>query len=583
MNSVWRMPPPSEDAQGLAHETGLPPFQAQFLINRGIRDIESATAFLSPSLSQLESPMLMKDMDLAVGRIVETMENGGHILIYGDFDADGLTATAILKKFFITLGIKVSSYVPHRFKEGYGLNERAVRKAIEGGVNLIITVDCGIAGMKEIALAEGSGIKVVVTDHHRIPEGFHSLCPVVNPLQHDSPTPFMVLSGVGIAFYLAVAIRATLRDRGWFTDHEEPDLRDYLDLVALGTVADMVPLMGQNRVLVKAGLERMRVSKWPGLNALKRLAGLPLSLHISAEDLAYRIAPRLNASGRMGDSLLGLQVLMTDCPDKASELAQVLDTLNVQRQEVEQGIFQQAEHMIESLGDLRDRRSLVLAGEGWHRGVLGIVASKLVAKYHRPTLVLGVEDGKAVGSGRSIDGFDLQIGLSRLGSLIEKFGGHYHAAGLTIRSNNVSALAREFECLAGEQLREDDLRPSVEVDGAVKLEDLTRKAMDSMEVLKPFGAGNPTPVFYSQNLEIRDSRVVGKNHLKVKVKQEQTVMDGIGFGLGKGGPFAETINAVFSPEINRWRGLEKIQLRIVDFEPAGGETRLRICPWKTQV
>jgi single-stranded-DNA-specific exonuclease len=526
--------------------------------------------------------MLMKGMDLAVDRIVKTMEDGGHILIYGDFDADGLTATAILKRFFFALGIKVSSYVPHRFKEGYGLNEGAIRKAVDWGVNLIITVDCGIAGTKEIALAEASGIKVVVTDHHRIPEGFHPICPVVNPLQHDSPGPFMVLAGVGIAFYLAIAIRARLRDKGWFSDREEPDLRDYLDLVALGTIADMVPLRGQNRVLVRSGLERMRASKWPGLNAIKRLAGVPLSNHISAEDLAFRIAPRLNASGRMGNSHLGLQILMTEHPDKASNLAQVLDTLNAQRQQVEQGILQKAERMIESLGDLRERRSLVLAGDGWHRGVLGIVASKLVAKYHRPTLVLGVEDGKAVGSGRSIAGFDLQVGLSRLRSLIEKFGGHYHAAGLTVESKNVSELAEKFEALAEEQLSEEDLRPSVEVDGEVNLEDLTRKAMNSLEVFKPFGTGNPTPVFYSQNLEIRESRVVGKRHLKLKVKQERTVMDGIGFGLGEGRPLVEKINAVFSPEINHWRGLEKIQLRIVDFEPAGGETRLKICPWKTQ-
>lgn len=576
------MAPPSDDARGLAYDMGLLPFQAQLLINRGICDRESASAFLSTSLSQLENPMLMKDMDLAVARIVETMEEAGHILIYGDFDVDGLTATAILMKFFGTLGSTVSSYVPHRFKEGYGLNEGAVREAVAKGINLIITVDCGIAGTKEIALAEASGIKVVVTDHHRIPEGFQSICPVVNPLQHNSPSPFIVLSGVGIAFYLAIAIRSSLRDRGWFRDKEEPDLRDYLDLVALGTIADMVPLTGQNRVLVKAGLDRMRVSKWPGLSALKRLAGLPLSSHISAEDLAFRIAPRLNASGRMGDSQLALQVLMTDHPDEAIELAQSLDTLNVQRQQIEQRILQQTQHLIDSLGSLRDRRSLVLSGKGWHRGVLGIVASKLVAKYHRPTLVFGIEDGKAVGSGRSIEGFDLLAGLSCLSALIEKFGGHYHAAGLTVRSNKVSALEREFERLVGEQLNEEDLMPSLEVDGAVKLEDLTQNAMNKMEAFKPFGTGNPLPLFYSGNLEIRESRVVGKNHLKLKVKQGQTVMDGIGFGLGREGPMAKKINAVFSPEINYWRGLEKIQLRIVDFEPAGAETRLKICPWKTQ-
>ncbi len=575
MMRIWKLRPPSPHASKLANETGVTPLQAQLLINRGITDTPSAISFLTPRLSNLTDPMLLKDMDRALEVILDAIQNRDNITIYGDYDADGITATALLMNFFSSLGIAVSFYIPNRLTEGYSLNAGAIEQMAKEGVELVITVDCGTTNKKEIDLAKEVGIKIVVTDHHQVPEDFEPICPVINPHRKESSFPFSGLSGVGLAFFLAIAVRAALRDRGWFRDREEPDLKDYLDLVALGTVADMVPLVDQNRILVKWGIDKMRTTLWPGVRAIQEIAAVNAS-GITPHDLAFKFAPRLNAPGRMGSADVGVQVLTTNDFAVAEDLAKQLNSLNSERQTIEQSILEHIEENVISKADLGDRRTLVLSGSGWHRGVLGIVASRLVEKYYRPTLVMNIEDGKAVGSGRSIAGFNLHKALSRVGHLFERFGGHDHAVGFALDVENIEALREELEGLAREGLSEDELFPRIEIDAQVSLPELTLETMKEMGSLSPFGPGNPEPICYARALQVIDSRVVGERHLKLRVRQERSVLEAIGFGLSDAHSLqGETINMVFTPEINAWNGYERIQLRIVDLELADKDSKLR--------
>ena len=518
--------------------------------------------------------MLLKDMDLAVERIVEAIERQEKITIYGDYDADGITATALLLNFFSSLKIPVSFYVPNRFTEGYSLNAEAVEKIAADGTGLVITVDCGTANRMEIDLAKKSGMEVVVTDHHQVPRDFEPRCPVLNPHRSDSLFPFKNLAGVGLAFFLAIAVRAALREKGLFRERGEPDLKDFLDLVALGTVADMVPLLDQNRILVKWGMEKMKSPSWPGIEAMKEVAAMTSS-RITPYDLAFKLAPRLNAPGRLGSAEIGIQLLTTKDPTLARHLARQLNTLNSERQGIEQDILEQVEEMIHTIGDLEGRRTLVLSGHDWHRGVLGIVASRIVGKYHRPTLLLDVQDGMAVGSGRSIDGFNLHQALEKLASLFERFGGHTHAAGFALQNAHIEALSNGLEDLAREELSEDDLVPGVEIDMGIPLSDLTRETIRDIQAIAPFGSGNPEPIFHAHDLDVIDSRVVGEKHLKLRVGQRGHVMEAIGFNLSDWHSLqGEGIDMVFTPEINEWQGYERIQLKIVDLQMTGEESRL---------
>jgi single-stranded-DNA-specific exonuclease len=577
MSRVWRIIPPSPDAQGLAHAAGISLIEAQLLINRGISDENALASFLSPRLSHLLDPMLMKDMDEAVSLVMSAIEHKEPITIYGDFDADGLTATAVLVNFLAGSGVPASYYIPNRLTEGYGLNPAAVESISRSRGGLVITVDCGTSNLEEISLLRKMGMKVVVTDHHQLPEDFKPLCPVINPHRPDSSFPFKDLSGVGIAFFLAIALRAALRGKGWFRNRKEPDLRDYLDLVAIGTVADMVPLLDQNRILVSTGMEKMRDSLWPGIKAIGEVSDLGPSSPASADDLAFRFAPRLNASGRLGDAETGIQILTTTSLSSAKNLASKLNVLNSQRQGIEQEVIRQIEEVISTLRDLEERRTLVFSGKGWHRGVLGIVASRLVERYHRPALVMNIEDGMAVGSGRSIQGFNLHKALTRLKPLLKRFGGHHHAAGFTLEVSNLEAFAEELEAIARHEIHPDSLIPTTEVDAEMTLSSLDLETVDRIRSLAPFGNGNPEPLFHVPSLEVVESRVLGEKHLKLKVREGRTVLEAIGFGLAAKHPYLNRrINVVCAPEIRRWQGNKKVQLRITDLEEEGQHQKLRI-------
>lgn len=574
-DKVWKLKTPSLPAHAsrwqagpitsqLARETGLTPLQAQLLINRGISDRESVCSFIRPQLADMADPMMMKGMNEAIATIFKSIENREKITIYGDYDADGLTATALLSNFLSSIDVPVSCYIPNRLKEGYGLNREAIEKIASSGVGLIITVDCGTSNGEEISLARSLGMKVVVTDHHQIPPGFQLSCPVINPHQVDCPFAFKDLAGVGVAFFLAVAIRAGLREKGWFKSKSEPDLKEYLDLVALGTVADRVPLLGQNRMLVHSGLGIVESTRWPGINAMKDVANIETS-EITAEDLAFRLAPRLNAPGRMGDPEIGLKMLTVRDPHMARDFALEANTMNNQRRNVERDIFKQIIGLIKTTEGFKDLKTLVFAGEGWHKGVLGIVASSLVDKYHRPALVFNIQDGMAVGSGRSIDGFNLYVALGQLSHLFERFGGHAHAAGFTLKTENLDNLKSELETLASDTFGDEDLIPTIEVDAEITLNDITHKMIREIKALSPFGEGNPEPLFCARSLKVLSSRIVGERHLKLSVRQEGKSFEAIGFGLAGKYPLdGKTINMAFSPELNNWKGYERIQLKVID-------------------
>jgi single-stranded-DNA-specific exonuclease len=563
-NTVWKLKPPSPLASQLALEAGLTTLQAQLLINRGISNPSQAKSFLCPRLDCMADPMLLKDMDRALAVILKAVEVRKKITIYGDYDADGLTATALLLNFFKCLGIETSSYIPNRLKEGYGLNKEAVETIAADGTGLIITVDCGISNSKEIAFAKSLEMNVVVTDHHQVPQGFAADYPVVNPHRADCPFPFKDLAGVGLAFFLSVAVRTALRKKGWFETLPEPDLKDYLDLVALGTVADRVPLLDQNRILVSSGLGIMGRSRWAGIKAMLKVSGIE-DRDITADDLAFRLGPRLNAPGRMDDPGIVVEILTSDDTLLTKDLALRINDANIKRQGVERRILDKIEAKIKKTEGIEDRRALVMFGEGWHKGVLGIVASRLVDKYNRPALVLDVQDGMAVGSGRSIDGFNLYEALSRLGHLFEKFGGHAHAAGFTLKAANLKTLRSELEGLAVKTLKREALVPAIDLDAEVSLGHITFDMVRQVKALGPFGDGNPEPVFLARSLEVAESRVVGERHLKLRVSQGETTLEAIGFGLADKHPLeGKTVSMAFTPELNRWQGYERIQLRIID-------------------
>ena len=558
----WNLKPVSPIVSRLAREAHVTPLQAQLLVNRGLGDKAAIQSFLTPRLSQMIDPMRMLGMDEAVNAIVEAMEDREKITVYGDYDADGLTATALLATFLSHLGLSVATYVPDRLKEGYGLNKKAVERIKRDGTGLIITVDCGISNNKEAVLAKRLGMGMVITDHHQIPSGFQPQCPVVNPHQPDCSFPFKGLSGVGLAFFLAVGLRTALRNRGWFKSRGEPDLRDYLDLVALGTMADRVPLVGQNRILVAGGVSRMGNSIWPGIRALMTVSGVSRS-DISSDDLSFRIAPRLNAPGRMGDSLMGLRVLMAEKDREADVLANKIDAANLKRQAVERDILDQAIVMIEDQAD--HKRIIFLGSEGWHPGVLGIVASRLVDRYHKPAMIAAIRDGIAVGSGRSIDGFDLYGAMKKAAHYFERFGGHSHAAGFTLPESGLEKLKEEMETEAQAHLQPKDLIPTINVDAELFFRNITLDVIHQIRDLAPFGEGNPEPVFMARSVKVFESRVVGDHHLKLRVGQGEQTFDAIGFGLGNRHPLKGTrLDVLFTPEINRWQGSERVQLKIID-------------------
>ncbi|HWP48924.1 MAG TPA: single-stranded-DNA-specific exonuclease RecJ [Candidatus Limnocylindrales bacterium] len=541
---------------------------ASILLNRGLETLEAASDFLEPSLTNLHNPFLMKDMDKAVTCLQRALQDKSLIMIHGDYDVDGITGTALLVRVFRELYANYSYYIPQRLKEGYGLSCETIQKAKQQGVKVIITVDCGISACKEVELANELGIQVLITDHHQAPPVLPKATAILNPRQKECLYPFKSLAGVGIAYKLSVALMSSLG----IPPSEEIPPYNCLDLVALGTIADVAPLLGENRILVKYGLKQISRSKKPGVIELKRVAGLEEE-EIQSRHIGYSLAPRINAIGRLGNASEAVELLTTDNYRLAFEIAGHLDRANRERQEVEQNVLDEAFAKIETEHHLDQGNILVLSSPNWHPGVIGIAASKIVEVYYRPTVLIAEFNGIGRGSARSIPSFSIFEALRECACLLKNFGGHMTAAGLTIETSAISSFRDQINKIGAGKLSREDLIPQIKIDAEVDLDCITLQLIKELEKCAPFGLGNPEPVFVARGLQImRSPCIVGENHLKMKVRQSitQTPAEAIGFGmkslLEKVFPSLPRIDVVFSPQINNRNGKPRIQLRLKDIK-----------------
>ena len=529
----WRFQKTDARAAGaLSRALGIGAILSEMLVRRGLTDPETAEAFLKPSLKDLPDPFLLPDMEPAVHRLIQALDRREKVTIYGDYDADGLTATALLSDFLESLGASVSTYIPHRIKEGYGLNVPAVESLAASGTRLIVTVDCGVSDFEAVSRARELGMEVIVTDHHQIPPRLPPALAVLNPQRSDSDFPQRNLAGVGVAFFLAGGLRRTLHDRGAFHNGTRPELAQLLGLTAIGTVADVMPLKKINRILVSMGLNDLAQSDRPGLVALKEIGAISHDRPLTAQDVAYRLAPRLNAVGRLGSPQPGLDLLRSRDPNGARSHAALLELANKERRALQDRTVRQAEAMLENI-DLSGLRSIVLLHEDWLSGIVGLAASKLTERHQRPAILLAMENGLAKGSGRSIQGFNLFRALTACEDLMIRFGGHAQAAGLTLDPDMVPDLAKTLAAIAANEISEPDLEPVLDIEAEVGIEDLP-SLVSIIPALEPFGQGNPEPVFAIHHLNVSAAGCVGKNgaHLKLTLSKNGRTLSTIGFGLG---------------------------------------------------
>ncbi|HSD11777.1 MAG TPA: single-stranded-DNA-specific exonuclease RecJ [Candidatus Binatia bacterium] len=566
----WSLAEPDPVAEGvLARELGVRPLLARLLVNRALREPAIAASFLECSLSRsLRSPMLFSEMRTAAERVLQALRRRERIAIYGDYDVDGITASTQLMLFLRELGCEPILHIPHRLRHGYGLKAAALRELAERGARLVITADCGAAAHPEIAEAGRLGLDVIVCDHHQNPAVRPPALAVLNPVTSDAGFPFSGLSAAGVVFYLLMGSRMLLRETGG----PVPDLRRYLDLVALGTVSDLVPLLEENRVLVKYGLREIAVSGRPGLRALLEVGGVE---EVTVDSLGFRLGPRLNASGRLADAARAVELLTSRDLTAARPLAIELDRQNRDRRGIEGAIVEEAEQMIRAMEDRDRRRSFVLASEGWHAGVVGIVASRVVDRHFRPVVLLAVEGDVARGSARGIPSVHLFEALRGCGDLLERYGGHRMAAGLTIRVERVKEFADRFEDIIATTTPQSGFVPELNVDARVGPDELDAEAMEDIEKLEPYGQANPRPLFLAEGLEVVSSRIVGERHLKLALRRGggRKIFDAMAFGRGDEQPAAGMpIDVVFSPEISRWDGYERFQLIVKDLRDSSVKT-----------
>jgi len=545
----------------LSENLGVGATTASVLAGRGINSAEEGRAFLSPSFSGMPDPFLLKGMEAAVTRLLEARRNLEAVCIYGDYDVDGITGTALLISFLRRMGLNCSYFIPNRFDDGYGLNSDSLGRIIALGTTLIVSVDCGITSVEEAELCRQQRIDLIILDHHSPKETIPNACAVVNPLQPGCLYPFKSLAGVGVAFNLLVALRRRMRQDGTFDgQEEEPDVREWLDLVALGTIADVVPLVGQNRVYAYFGLKRLGSSCRPGIEALKRVSGVKGG--VTCGQVGFRLAPRLNAAGRMESAVPGVELLLGSDAEELAIIAGELDSANVERQTIERGILAEVIALVEKDGDYPARRSIVLASSSWHQGVVGIVASRIAERYHRPTILIALDDkGKGRGSGRSIPGFHLLEALTCCAEYLDRYGGHRYAAGVGLSLDKLDDFAAAFEETAARILADDELIPTLEIDAEVCPIDVSPVLAVELKRLEPFGAGNPEPTLLMRGIRVLDRRMVGDGHLKLSLSSDGQKFSAIAFRQANFDSDG-LIDAAFFPEINVWNNRESLQLRI---------------------
>ena len=564
----WNVAAPRPEGADKLARVGIPPLLSNILAARGISDEGEALRLLDPLSNELHDPMLLRDMDKAVTRIRQAIDENELIAVYGDYDVDGITSTCLLTEFFRARGGKVLPYIPDRLEEGYGLNYEAIDYLSTQGVKLIVTVDCGITAVNEVIYAREKGIEVVITDHHACKETLPPAVAVVDPHHPDCPYPFKGLAGVGVALKLAMAVA-------------EPEEREEVfdsccDLAAIGTVADVMPMTGENRLLVRRGMAHLNPARRLGLLQLIRSAGLE-EKGVTAVSVGYTLAPRINASGRMGRARVALELLLSRDPQRAEELAEELCALNRERQGIESDIFTQCSDQLE-----REPQSgvVLLADQSWHQGVVGIVASRLAEKFACPAFMICLDQGVGKGSCRSWGGVNLFQLLQQSAHLLENFGGHALAAGFTVKEENIPALAQALRKGVEEVSRGQELPSVLEVDAAVTPEVLTLEDVESLELLEPCGTGNPRPVLVITGAQVQAMTQVGRGrHLKMRLESKGHIIEAIFFsadgnqlGLHPGC----RVDVAFYPNINEFRGLRSVQLQVVDLKPAPTRAQLEL-------
>lgn len=539
----------------IENEYGISNLLAKILVNRNLTKKEDIDLFLKPTRHDFHNPYLMPDMALSVDRIIKAINNKEKILIYGDYDVDGITSVTVVKKFLLERGADVTQYIPNRLNEGYGLNKDAIKKIAYEGVNLIITVDCGISGIEEVDYANSLGLEVIVTDHHEVGEILPNAIAVIDAKRKDSTYPFRELAGVGVGFKLIQAIAQRL-------ELEEKEYLKYLDIVCIGTISDIVPLVNENRVIAKLGLKLVEVTKNVGLKALLEASGYK---KIDSFTVSFGLAPRINACGRMGKEKEALNLFLTQDENEAKKIALRLNEYNKERQDIEKRIYEDAINKIEK--SEKNKQVLVLGSEDWHHGVIGIVASKITDLYFKPSILICFEEDEGKGSGRSIPGFDLYESLTNCSENLEKFGGHSMAVGVTLKKENFEKFKEEFEKYA-QNSNICDIIPIIKIDEEVTLEDINIKAVEELNLLEPFGEANKMPLFMYRNLKIHSIRTLSEGkHIKITLKDNNFYIDSIGFNLGhlvEEYQIGDKVDVVGSLEVNKFNGKESVQINLKD-------------------
>jgi len=564
--AIWREPEPPDSAAvaDLSRTLRLPETVCAVLVARGIAEPDFAKRFLRPELDHLHDAADLADGVRAAERIAGAVRSGERILVHGDYDVDGICAAAMLTRWLRRLGGDVVPFVPHRLRDGYDFSEAGLERARASGATLIVTADCGTVAHEPIARASAEGIDVVVTDHHTVGGTLPPAVAVVNPQRLDCPYPEKGLCGTGLAYKLCDLVGRALG--------ADPDaLVTYLDLVALATVADLVPLSGENRVLVSYGLRRFSDSRVEGIDALLDVTGLDRTA-VTAGQLGFVVAPRINAAGRIGESEDALRLLLTDDREEARGLARQLDAINERRREEDQRTLDEALERLEEEYDPERDFGVVVAGEGWHPGVIGIVASRVVERIHRPVVLVALDGAQGRGSARSIPGFHLYEAIAECSGHLGRFGGHKQAAGMDVARSSVEAFRAAFNEAARRRLEPEHLRPTLRPDAAVRLDELDLQLVHWMEYLAPHGIGNAGPLLLARAVRVSGARVVGDSHLKATLVDGEARLDGIGFGLAERRPpdsFGdEPHDVLLRVERNEWRGRVAPQARLVDLRPA---------------
>jgi single-stranded-DNA-specific exonuclease len=560
---VYAEPEREESVRMMAEQLNIPPQIAHLLVLRGIGNYEEAKSFFRPETETLHDPFLMKDMDLAANRLSAAIRNGEKVVIYGDYDVDGTTATSIVYMFLQEFGLDVEYYIPHRFKEGYGINPDGIKFAIEKNADLIVSVDCGITAIEEAKYARENGIDLIICDHHTVGDQIPDAVAVLDPKRPDCNYPFDGLSGAGVGFKL---VQGTVKKLGLTKQHPFK----FLDLVAISIASDIVPIVDENRILMRRGLKLINTNPRIGIKALLERIKVPPG-SVSTSSIVFSIGPRINAAGRMGDATAAVELMIAKNEQSARRYASELESINIRRRDTDSETMTQAMDMLDSDYNLDEMSTMVLHHPEWHLGVIGIVASRLVDTYYRPTIMLSTVEGKIKGSARSIKGFNIYDALKQCEDLLEQYGGHEFAAGLTMDESNLDEFRRRINEIGYERLSENDFLPELTVDEVINLEDVDLKFWKLLSQFEPFGPGNMRPVFVSRGVCIEGvPTIVGNGHLKMKVSQnESAIIDAIGFNMHEYLPVIRNcednrIDIAYVLEENNWNGRRSIQMRIKD-------------------